>query len=445
MALERSVYRNLAAWKNSHDHKALLIDGARQVGKTFAIREFAKKYYRTSLEINFVETPSAKSIFEGDLDADTLIANLTAFSRERLYPNDTLVFFDEVQECPRARTAIKFLVDDGRFDYIESGSLLGVSYQNVPSLPVGYERALHMYPLTIDEFFSACGVDESITSRVRELCEGGLPIPDAIHERLTRLFRIYLAVGGMPAAVQRYVVTHDLAQVLLDQRAILDLYRQDITKYANDKAHVRAIFDALPSELDAKNKRFKLSDLSKSARSERYASDFMWLADSGVALPCYNTTAPQLPLEVNKKHNLFKLFLCDVGLLSAASSVPAQFDLIQGKLSINWGSFLENALAQEFSAHGFKLYYFDRQRLGEVDFLLQRNARVLPVEAKSGKDFHAHAALDNLLDVAEWDLDEAIVFCSGNVKRDGKVTYLPWYAASFLEQGQGLESFVVLP
>ena len=171
----------------------------------------------------------------------------------------------------------------------------------------------------------------------------------------------------------------------------------------------------------------------------------MWLADSGVALPCYNTTAPQLPLEVNKKHNLFKLFLCDVGLLSAASSAPTQFDLIQGNLSINWGSFLENALAQEFSAHGFKLYYFDRQRLGEVDFLLQRNARVLPVEAKSGKDFRAHAALDNLLDVAEWDLDEAIVFCSGNVKRDGKVTYLPWYAASFLEQGQGLESFVVLP
>ncbi|MFZ2755871.1 MAG: AAA family ATPase [Atopobiaceae bacterium] len=443
--LERAIYQHLAAWKADANHTALLIDGARQVGKTFAVREFAKGSYRTTLEINFVQMPSAKTIFEGDLDADALIANLTAFSEQPLHPGNTLIFLDEIQECPQARTAIKFLVDDGRFDYIESGSLLGVSYREVSSLPVGYERTLRMYPLTISEFFSARGVDASIENRVRGLCEAGQPIPEAIHGRLTRLFRIYLAVGGMPAAVQRYVDTHDLARVLLDQQAILGLYRQDITRYASDKMHIRAIFNALPSELDAKNKRFKLSDLSKSARSERYASDFMWLADSGVALPCYNTTAPQTPLEANKKHNLFKLFLCDVGLLSAASSIPAQFDLVQGDPSINWGSFLENALAQEFSAHGFGLYYYDKQGLGEVDFLLQRGIRVLPVEAKSGKEFHAHASLDKVLGVGEWGIDEAVVFCGGNVERDGKITYLPWYASAFLERDNASGSFVVSP
>lgn len=442
MALSRSITKELSAWKDNSSHKALLVDGARQVGKTFAIREFAKSSYETTLEINFVQTPSAKTIFEGDLDVTTLITNLTAYSGQPLNPGHTLVFLDEIQECPRARTAIKFLVDDGRFDYIESGSLLGVSYREVPSLPVGYERRLRMYPLTISEFFSACGIDESVMERACEACEAGRPIPKTIHERLTRLFRIYLAVGGMPAAVQRYVDTHDLAQVLDDQRAILDLYRQDIIRYAGDKMRVRAIFDALPSELDAKNKRFKLSDLSKAARSERYASDFMWLADAGVALPCYNTVTPQLPLEVNKKHNLFKLFLCDIGLLSAASAAPVQFDLVQGDMSINWGSYLENALAQEFSAHGFGLYYYDKQRLGEVDFLLQRGSHVLPIEAKSGADFRCHASLDNLLAVSEWNLSGAIVLCSSNVERQGTTTYLPWYAAAFIEQAPAMSGLV---
>lgn len=443
MGIKRKLNDRLCEWKGRKGHKALLIDGARQVGKTFAVREFAKEHYDAFLEINFIETPGAKAIFEGDLDARSIIMGLTAYSGIPLVPGKTLIFFDEIQECPRARTAIKFLVDDGRFDYVESGSLLGVTYQHVDSLPIGYEEELRVYPLTFAEFAVAAGIQPEILDEARSACEFGTPVPRAIHERLLRAFRIYMAVGGMPAAAQVFVDTGDIARVLEVQRSILGLYRQDAAKYAPNKAHVNAIFDSIPSQLDKKNRRFKLTDLSKTARMERYGSDFMWLADAGIALPCYNVTAPTVPLQINKQHNLFKLFLCDTGLLSSASVGAVQFDLIQGNLSINQGSFLENVLAQELVANDFGLFYFDKARVGEVDFVLQKGSTVLPLEAKSGADYTSHRALDNLMSVDEWGLERAIVLCGGNVSKEGNVKYLPWYAVSFLEQESLPESLVV--
>ena len=227
------------------------------------------------------------------------------------------------------------------------------------------------------------------------------------------------------------------------QKGILALYRQDVAKYAPNKAHVNAIFDALPAELDAKNKRFMLSDLSKAARMERYASDFMWLADAGVALPCYNVTSPAAPLQINMQHNLFKLFLCDTGLLSAASVGAVQFSLLQGDVSINQGAILENVIAQQLVASGFKLFYYDKCKIGGIDFLMQRGSRVVPLEAKSGGDYTRHKALDNLMAVGEWGLEEAIVLCGANVSKQGGVKYLPWYAVSFLEQESLPESLIV--
>lgn len=443
MAIQRELFKQLKDWKDRPDHKALLIDGVRQVGKTFAVRQFAAEHYEVFLEVNFVKTPGVKSVFEGDLDAASIIMGLTAYSGTALLPGKTLIFFDEIQECPRARMAIKFLVDDGRFDYVESGSLLGVTYQHVDSLPVGYEDELRAYPLTFDEFAVAAGIQPETLEEARRACKAREPVLPVINDRLLRAFRIYMAVGGMPAAVQTYVDTGDLARVLEVQRGILALYRQDVAKYAPNKAHVNAIFDAIPAQLDKKNRRFKLSDLSKTARMERYESDFMWLADAGVALPCYNVSAPTVPLQINLQHNLFKLFLCDCGLLSAASVGAVQFDIIQGDLSINQGSFLENVVAQELLAHGFRLSYYDKSKIGEVDFVLQRGSAILPVEAKSGKDFKIHRALDKLMGVEEWGLDRAIVLCNGNVEKDGRVTYLPWYAISFIEQERLPESFVV--
>lgn len=432
--IQRNLFSKLKEWKEKPNHKALLLDGARQVGKTFAVRTFAEECYESFLEINFVENPEASKIFKGSLDAEGIIMGITAYSGMPLKQGKTLVFFDEVQECPRARTAIKFLVEDGRFDYIESGSLLGVTYQHVDSLPVGYEEELRVYPLTFAEFAVATGIQPDVIETAREACTKGEPVLAAIHERLLRAFRVYMAVGGMPAAVQTFLDTSDLARVLEVQNGILRLYRQDVAKYAPNKAHVEAIFDAIPAELDKKNKRFKLSDLSKTARMERYESDFMWLTDAGVALPCYNISSPTVPLQINMQHNLFKLFLCDAGLLSAASVGAVQFDILQGDLSINQGSFLENVLAQQLVANGFKLYYYDKSKIGEVDFIVQKGSEVLPLEAKSGNDYMTHKALDNLMAVEEWGLQRACVLCEDNVSEKGNVTYLPWYAIAFIEQ-----------
>lgn len=437
MTLARSAYKSMLQWKESLNKRALLVTGARQVGKTYLIREFGQSAYEVFLEINFIETPKAKAIFEGDLDADTLIANLTAFTNVSLVSGRTLVFFDEIQECPRARTAMKFLVEDGRFDYIESGSLLGVSYKEVPSYPVGYEQHLRMYPLTLKEFFCAIGQNEQTLALVRERVQSREPVPAAIHERLLRAFALYMVVGGMPAAVERFNETSDLSQVMEVQRDIVDLYRQDIAQYGDDKPHIKMIFDAIPEELDKKNKRFKLTDLAKTARMERYASDFMWIADAGVGLPCYNVKAPELPLSLNTQRNLFKLFLCDVGLLSAQTSGDVRFDLLQGDLSVNWGSMLENAVAQELTAHGFDLRYFDKAKYGEVDFVVEKGSAVFPIEAKSGKDYEKHKALDNIMAVGEWGIKEAVVLCQGNIQKRNGVLYLPWYAAMFLEKDAG--------
>ena len=428
MSLKRSIYTQLLAWKAEPDRLALLVTGARQVGKTYVIREFGKTEYDVFLEINFVETPSAQAIFEGDLDVDTIIASLTAYSDTSLVPGRTLIFFDEIQECPRARTAMKFLVEDGRFDYIESGSLLGVQYKPVPSYPVGYERWLRMYPLTFEEFCWANGVQQETLQLVADAGASASPVPPAIHDRLMKVFAQYVVIGGMPAAVSAFVQSSDVKRVQELQLGIIDLYKQDIAKYGSNKTHIRGIFEAIPAELDKKNKRFKLSDLAKTARMERYASDFMWLADAGVALPCYNVTAPVDPLAINTQHNLFKLFLCDTGLLSAQLSPHARFALLQGEMDINWGSVLENVIAQELVAKGFDLRYFDKAKYGEVDFVLDADDRVLPLEAKSGSDYEKHAALSNVMDVAEWDIQQAIVLCKGNVQQREKILYLPWYA-----------------
>lgn len=451
--IKRTAYQDLLRWKSDPARRALLIDGARQVGKTFLVRAFARENYGTFVEINFTEEPEAKAIFDGSLSAKRLIPLLTAFSGTPLVPGDTLIFLDEIQECPRARTAIKFLVEDGRFDYIESGSLLGVTHEDVPSLPVGYETELRMYPLTFQEFCGALGNYEDALSVARDCFQNEAAVPDVIHTKLMELFAYYVIVGGMPAAVSQFAETRDLARVLQVQEGILKLYRKDVARYARNKAHVRAIFDAIPAELSKKNKRFKLSDLSKSARTERYESDFLWLADAGVALPCYNVTQLVLPLLLNRQHSVFKLFLCDTGLLMAMLGQGIQFKILQGEMDINWGAILENVCAQTLVANGFDALYYEKAKHGEIDFVVQQGSKVVPIEAKSGRLFRTHASLDNILKVKEWGLDFAYVFCRSNTAvhvsiPEGRtiecaVAYMPWYMISFLEPDMMPESFVV--
>lgn len=437
--LKRKAYDRLLEWKKQDNKKALCIIGARQIGKTTLVREFAKENYENFIEINFYEEPDAVKIFSGNLDAETIITNLTAYTRKPMEPHKTLVLFDEIQKFPNIRTAMKFLVADGRFDYIESGSLLGVNFKEVVSFPVGFEEVYRMYPMDFEEFLWANGVQESTIDYLSKAFDTLVPVSDSVHDTMNKLFYTYMVVGGMPEAVQTYVDTHDIAKVISFQKEIITQYGHDISQYVesnSDKQKVKAIYEAIPSQLNDKNRRFYVNSLDKNAKLNRYENSFKWLSDAGVALPCYNVSAPQPPLKLNEKHSLFKLFMGDIGLLCAACMENIQFDILKGNLEINMGSILENVMAQELQSKGFELYYYDSNRQGEVDFVIQNGMGIELLEIKSGKDYKRHKALDNVLSVSEWKFKKATVFCKDNIQIESDVTYLPWYMIMFVKQSE---------
>ena len=431
----RKIEKNLLEWKQNKNKKSLLITGARQIGKTYIVRKFAKANYENFIEINFITTPEAIDIFNGNLDADSLVMNLTAFLRQSLTSGNTLIFFDEIQECPRARTALKFLVEDGRFDYICSGSLLGVNYKSIPSLPVGYESTIYMYPMDFEEFCIANSVQPEIFAYLKDCYEGKTVVRQIIHDTMLNLFKFYMIVGGMPYVVRTFVETNDIGKVVALQRDIASQYRQDIIKYAQkDPNKITKIFDEIPSQLDDKNRRFQLASLDKNARLRQYEEAFVWLQDAGVALPCFNLSEPKISLKINEQSRLFKLYLNDTGLLCAMGTENTQFEILRGNLSVNFGSIMENVFAQQLKSNGFSLRYFNKRNVGEVDFVLQQNTEVVLVEIKSGNDYKQHAALNNTMKVKEWNLKKAIVFCQGNVEKDKDIVYMPWYMIMFLKQ-----------
>ena len=429
----RKIEKNLLKWKQEKNKKALLIMGARQIGKTYIVRKFARANYENFFEINFITTPEVIDIFNGNLDADTIVMNLTAFLRQSLTLGNTLIFFDEIQECPRARTALKFLVEDGRFDYICSGSLLVVNYKSIPSLPVGYESTLYMYPMDFEEFCIANSEQPEIFAYLKNCYDGKTAVREIIHNTMLNLFKLYMIVGGMPDAVRTFVETKDIGKVVALQQDIVSQYRQDIIKYAQkDPNKITKIFDEIPSQLDAKNRRFQLASLDKNARLRQYEEAFVWLQDAGVALPCFNLSEPKIPLKINEQSRLFKLYLNDTGLLCAMGTENTQFEILRGNLSVNFGGIMENVFAQQLKSNGFSLRYFNKRNVGEVDFVLQQNTEVVLVEIKSGNDYKQHTALNNTMKVKEWNLKKAIVFCQGNVEKDKNILYMPWYMIMFL-------------
>lgn len=434
--LKRKAYQDLLNWKNNTRGKALCIIGARQIGKTTLIREFGKSEYKHFAEINFVTDKRAADIFNGKLTAEEIITNLTAYLQMPLKEGETLILFDEIQECPEVRSAVKFLVEDGRFDYIESGSLLGVRYKDVRSYSVGFEQMLSMYPMDFEEYLWANGVQEQTIAYLRNCYEQKKPVSETVHQTLCKLFYSYLVVGGMPETVQLYIDTHDIAKVIQNQRSILDLYRLDIAKYAtdSDKVKIKAIFDSIPAQLNEKNRRFKVNSVDPNARILRYEDCFNWLADAGVALPCYNVTEPQPPLQLNEKRNLFKLYMNDVGLLCAACMENIQFDLLMGNMDVNMGSILENVFAQNLKSNGFELRYFDSKKVGELDFILQRGLSAEVVEIKSGNDYKKHSAMDRVIKIENWKFGNCIVFSKSNVEEEERILYLPWYMVMFYRQ-----------
>ena len=432
--LERRIKQEIRDFLDSDRKEALMVTGARQVGKTYIIRECAKEIYKNIVEINFVENQQAVKLFENITGSKDILLRLSALTDVPMIPGETLVFFDEVQECPEIVTAIKFLVEDGQYRYILSGSLLGVELKDIRSVPVGYLSILEMYPLDFREFCEANRVSQTVMDKLKECFEKKQPVDELIHEKMMELFRLYLIVGGMPAVVDAYIRTNNLKEVLRIQQGIVQLYYKDIAKYDKDnKLYLDEIFSLIPSELNNKNKRFIMKDLNENFRFSRYENSFIWLKEAGVALPVYCVQEPEIPLLLSKSTNLFKLFLSDVGLLASMYGDGLQLKILSREKDINFGAIYENVAAQELKAHGFELYYFNSKKQGELDFVIEYQGNVLPLEIKSGKAYTRHNALDNVLKDERYAVPQALVFCNENISTVDKIVYLPIYMIGFLE------------
>ncbi len=325
-------------------------------------------------------------------------------------------------------------MEDRRFRYILSGSLLGVEITNLRSAPVGYLETLTLYPLDFEEFLQVFNTDEKIVDSLRSSYTDETPVDEVIHRRMLEIFSLYLIIGGMPAAVEEYRTTGDIERVMRIHRSIIEQYKLDFTQYESEdrKLMISDVYEKIPSELNEKNKRFKIADLRKSLRYDRVEDSFVWLWKAGVALGVFNTTEPTVPLMLNEKNTLFKLFLADVGLLTTLYGKSCKLQIVSGKGDMNKGAVYENVVAQELTAHGFRLYYYNSKKKGELDFIIEQAGKVLPIEVKSGKDYERHSALDNVLGISGYGIDRAVVLSPGNVKKDGKLVYLPVYMVMFL-------------
>ncbi|MGN1415027.1 MAG: ATP-binding protein [Anaerovoracaceae bacterium] len=441
--ISRKVEQELQHFLEDEQKKALLVTGVRQVGKTFSIREFGRHNFRSFVEINFLENPAARELFENAKNSKDLLLRLSLMADSDLIPGETLIFLDEVQECREIVTAIKFLVEEGSYRYILSGSLLGVELKDIRSMPVGYMDIIEMYPLDFEEFVLANRVAPRIIETLKKSFEERVPVDPLIHEKMMDLFRLYLIVGGMPAVVMQYLQTNNLREVQRIQQSIVALYKKDISKYDPDqKLYIEDIFNLIPSELNAKNKRFILKNLNENFRFSKFSNSFLWLKEAGVALPAFCVDEPVSPLLLSKSKNLFKLFMADVGLLASMYMDDIQIRILNREKDINFGSVYENVAAQELKAHGFDLFYFNSKKQGELDFLIEQSGNVLPIEIKSGKDYTKHAALSNVMANTSYAIPAAYVFHNGNVSTSEKITYYPIYMLMFLQKEKLQEDII---
>lgn len=431
--LKRKIEKDIEKWLDKSE-KALLVYGVRQAGKTFIIRECLKRNGCEYIEFNLINQPELVEILRDSTGIDDLIIKLSLYSEKKIIPGKTIFFFDEIQRYKEIVTKIKFLVEDKRFRYILSGSLLGVEIVNLKSAPVGYLQTLNMYPMDFEEFLQIFSVDETIINNLRNCFLTKTKVDEIIHNKIMEMFNIYLIIGGMPAAVERYRNTENIDDVMEEHRAIIEQYKLDFTQYEEDnrKLIITHIYELIPAELNEKNKRFMIADINKNLRYDRISDSFVWLWKSGVALGVFNTTEPTIPLMLNEKSALFKLFISDVGLLTTIYGKSCKLKIINKESDINKGAVFENVVAQELHAHGYPLYYYNSKKQGEIDFIVEQNGKSLPIEVKSGKAYNKHSALNNLLDVKEYGIEEAFIFTNDNVKIEGKFNYLPIYMVMFL-------------
>ena len=422
-------------WLKSSD-KALLVTGARQIGKTWLIREeIAKSGYR-KFEVNFIDQPDLVDYLNAEMSANEFLVKLKMIMPEDCKPQETVVFFDEIQKCPEIVTKIKFLVEEGSFKYVMSGSLLGVELKGIASVPVGYLTLLRMYPMDFEEFMIANNVSKTTLEMLKAKFETCQPVDEFIHQKLLSLFFIYLIVGGMPDAVKIYIATKDIREVDKVQRDIVALYKEDFSQYESEdkKLKLISIYDIIPAELNKQNKKFVFTMLDKELKFDRYENSFLWLKDAGVALPVYNVEAPVIPLKASKSSNVFRLFSNDTGLLTSAYPAETKLELINKNSEVNNGAHFENAVVQQLMANGLEPYFCKKKNIGELDVLVEMDGKVVPIEVKSGKAYKAHKSLDNFMKISDYHIEKAYVLSVANTEQEGTVVYLPIYMCYFLKE-----------
>lgn len=437
--LKRKIEQRLQEWKRSPNRKPLLIKGCRQCGKTYSVLDFAKKNYKHVVYLNFFENPDYCSVFEGSLEIDNITMLLSALlgSEAVFEPGNTILVLDEVQECPDARTALKFFHLDGRYDVIGTGSLLGVrGYGKEPkSIPVGYETTIDMSPLDFEEFLWANGISEVVIDSLRKNIRGVTSVPAALHKKMRQLLLQYTVVGGMPDVVQTFVDTKRLDEVLNMQRDIVRSYEDDMIKYANqkDKSHILECFQSIPKQLSKENKKFQYSVVKKGSTASKYAGSLQWIEDAGIISRCYNLSATELPLDGNAQDDVFKVYMRDCGLFISMLEDGTQFDVLQGNLARYKGAIFENLIADMFTKMGRKLYYFHKNSGLEVDFVIRYKGECTLVEVKASSG-NTKSTKTILAHPEKYHVNSAIKLGDYNVGRSGEILTLPLYMAFLLTE-----------
>lgn len=450
--LKRRISDTLKAWKETPNHKPLVIMGIRQCGKTFIAQHFANENYKKVVYINFIKQPEFIMAFLGSKAVDDILLNLSTLIKDVTFtPGDTCFIFDEIQECPEARTSLKFFKEDGRFDVIATGSLLGVQgYGNdkkkqhrklvlnqdlgINSVPVGSEDIIEMYPLDFEEFLWANGINEEIIEALKRFYREEIPVPAGIHVAMRKLLNLYVAIGGLPEPINAFLNTNNMNEVGKAYKSILKEYRDDMVKYApdKDKPHIRECFNSISKQLAKENKKFQYSKIKPGGRSENYLGSLQWLEDAGIICRCYNTDITGLPMEGNAKDNVFKVYLADIGLLVEMLGPSTRADILQGNLGGFKGAIYENLMADTLHKKAQNLYYFQKDSGLELDFLVRMNGECVPLEvkAKSAKSKSAKTVLSH---PEKYQVKHIIKFGDYNIGRDGTLLTLPNYMQFLLD------------
>lgn len=446
--LKRKMMQTLIDWKNNSEtkKKALVIKGLRQIGKTFIVKQFAEENYGNYIYINFKNSDDLKSVFDENLNVDRILLDLSAKMPEiKLIPHKTLIIFDEIQECANARASIKSFVEDGRYDVVATGSLLGIRGYNKKKgkgVPTGSEHIVYMNPLDFEEFLWAKGVSSAVIDHVKECLKEKTQISKAIHEAFIRYFKEYICVGGMPEAVNTFLNTGDMNQVYQEQRDILEEYRDDFGKHLDENeneeidesllARIQEVFDSIPSQLAKENKKFQYSKIKTKGRSSDYREAIQWLIDAGIVSQCFNLSNLESPLEGNKIDNIFKLYMRDSGLFVAMLEKGTAGDILSGNLLGYKGAIFENIIADAFSKLEKNLYYFHKDSGLEIDFVTKFEGEVSLVEVKATTGY-TKSAKEILNNYDKYKVKKCIKFGEYNIGEQNQILTLPYYMAHLLQ------------